>query len=398
MRIVLITSKLRFEENGAPIGGSVVDLHLKAKGLAELGHEVTVVTAFSEMNRLFSPLPYRVAERRIYGRGLMALQRGVYALLKEFEESADVFYIDGHMFLYGGGAYRAFGGVKPVVAFFNVRLNLWADVSMKVVRLSLFRRLKKLARYALERFVGVPLTRHLDAFVFNTPQLMRLYHDFGFAKGRTEAVIEDFVDTAMLSERYCVTPERIEAKQRERGAVRILATGRMIPEKGFELVIRALARLPRKERYSLTLSGGGPEKARLENLVQTLGLQSQVSFPGWIPAAELRELFARSHVFVFPKWWLEYGSAVLTEAMAFGLPLVVPQGGALEWLSGRAALAFPCDDADALARQIEALGEDAPLRIALAKRALARAAALDARLLAKRLETVLRSCARVGYR
>ena len=61
MRIVFITSKLNFET----AGGSVLDLHLKAKSLLELGHEVTVVTAFSRANKINQPLPYTVKEEDI---------------------------------------------------------------------------------------------------------------------------------------------------------------------------------------------------------------------------------------------------------------------------------------------------------------------------------------------
>lgn len=392
MRVILITSKLNFEPDGSPVGGSVVDLHFKALGLHERGHEVTVITAFSEADRIPCALPYRVFRRRVRGRGLIGLQRGVYALLKEFEERADVFYVDGHMFLYGAGAYRMCGGVKPVAAFFNVRLNLWADVSMEAVRLSLYRRLKKSARRFLERSVGLTLTTRLDAFIFNTPMVERLYRDFGFARGARQSIIPDFVATAALSKKYGMTPETIGKRQNGASPIRVLATGRMIPEKGFDLVIRAFAQVPDKERYFLTISGDGPDRARLEQLVRALHLESRVSFPGWIPASELHRLLTQTHIFVFPKWWIEYGSALFTEVMALGIPSVIPRGGALEWLSGGSALTFKYDDSEALAECLIRLGQDERLRIQLGERALVRAKELDYTVLAVRLERVLTEC------
>ena len=59
--------------------------------------------------------------------------------------------------------------------------------------------------------------------------------------------------------------------------------------------------------------------------------------PGWVDKETLANYFLTSQVFIFPKWWIEYGSALLTEALAFGLPCIIPGGGALE-LSGEERL------------------------------------------------------------
>lgn len=389
MRIVLITSKLRFEKNSSPIGGSVVDLHLKAKGLAELGHEITVVTAFSNENRIPCPVPYKVIERNIQGRGLLGIQRGVYTLLWEFESKADVFYFDGHMFLYGGGAYRLLGGKVPVVGFFNVRLNAWADASGNAERPPFLRRVKKRLRVWTERFFGAPIANRMDAFIFNTPQVQKLYHNFGIGRGKPNSVIEDFIATREIMKRFDITERGVAEHQRKSERITLLSTGRMLPEKGFELLVRALARVKDKTRYRVILSGGGPDKEWLEARAKELGLSDTIEFPGWVPKEQLYQFFKEAHVFVFPRWWIEYGSAVLTEAFAFGLPSIIPGSGALEWLAGGSALIFKNESVDELARQIETLGTNAELRVKLAERALERARKLDAQVLAKRLEAVV---------
>ncbi|MDO8594537.1 MAG: glycosyltransferase family 4 protein [bacterium] len=393
MRIFLITSKLSFEQNGSPVGGSVVDLHLKAKGLTLLGHEVSVVTAFSESNKLFTPLPYAVIERRVAGRGLVGLQRGVYALLKEFESKADAFYVDGHMFLYGGGAYRMLGGKVPVTGFFNIRLNSWADTSGNAVRPSLYRRLKKRVRFFLEKTFGTPVANHLDALIFNTPHVQKLYREFGVRGNKQSAVLQDFVATKELGKRFAISKERIKEHQRSASLVTLLATGRMIPEKGFDLLLRAFAKVKDKQNYKVILSGGGPDKERLETLSKELGIGSLVTFPGWVPREELYRFFADAHVFVFPRWWLEYGSAVLTEAMAFGLPSIIPGGGALEWLTAGAALTFQNESIDEMRECIEAFGNSA-LRQTYAEKSLSQGEALDYKTLALDLEEVLTAGAR----
>ncbi len=394
MRIFLITSKLKFEDNGSPIGGSVVDLHLKAKGLGELGHEVCVVTAFSNEDRIPCPLPYAVFERRIKKRGLLGLQFGIYSILREFSNRADVFYIDGHMFLYGGGAYRLLGGKVPVVAFSNVRLNLWADASGNALRPPFLKRVKKSVRYFIERWIGVPIANHLDAFIFNTPQVQKLYHDFGVGTKKPNTVIEDFIATREIMERFNITAEGVRAHQEKTERITLLATGRMLPEKGFELLVHALAKVKDRKNFKVILSGGGPDKERLLTLTKELGLSETIEFPGWVEKEKLYEFFKGAYVFVFPRWWIEYGSAVLTEAMAFGLPSIIPGGGALEWLTAGSALTFQNENVNELATQIETLIENKSFRLELAERALKRANDLDYLKLSTRLERTMISVAR----
>lgn len=391
MRIVLITSKLRFEDDGAPIGGSVVDLHLKAKGLAERGHDVTVVTAFSESNKLCAPLPYRVIERRIPSRTLLGLQRGAYALLRELEKNADAFYIDGHMFLYGAGAYKLRGGRVPVTGFFNIRLNAWADTSGNLGRPSFFRRGKKRLRYAIERLLGAPLANRLDHFIFNTPHVQRLYHDFGIGIREPNSVIQDFVATNEISARFGVTADSIRRKHERPAPVVFLATGRMLPEKGFDILLRGFAAANGGRNCTLILSGDGPEKERLQALARLLGVHERVVFPGWVPRETLYRFFTEVHVFVFPRWWIEYGSAVLTEAFAFGLPCIIPRGGALEWLSGGGALTFVPDDAQSLTACIRVFAHDVEARIRHAEASLNRARALDYEALSAKFEDAILS-------
>lgn len=385
MKIILITSKLNFET----AGGSVLDLHWKAKSLLDAGHDVTVVTAFSRANNISQDLPYKVKKEDIAPKGaLISMQSGIYSLLKKYEKDADAFYIDGHMFLYGGGLYRLFGGSVPVVAFFNIRLNCWADMTGNPEHVSFLKALKKKARVFLEHRFGIPIANYLDAFIFNTPMVERMYTDFGIDKKKC-SVIEDFVDMEGIIERNHITGELLEKRQRAGNVVKIFCTGRMFKEKGFDLVIKAFASLPDKEKYHVVMSGGGPDKERLEAMVHEMGLAKYFSFPGWVARDKMFEFFLSSQIFIFPKWWIEYGSALLTEAMAFGMPCIIPGGGALEWLTEGAAVTFTPDDAKDLSEKMGQLGRDEQLRIKLSKAILSRAKHLDYRVLGREFSKVI---------
>ena len=344
-------------------------MHWKATRLSELGHDVMVVTAFSRANRAIPKTLYRVREENIAPRGdLLSIQRGVLALLRNYAHCADIFHVDGQLFLYGAGWYRLTGGTVPVAAFFNMRLR------ERHTPLSLWGAL----RMALERVIGARIANYIDGFIFNTPHLRAHYERFGIYP-RHCTIIEDFVDTEALMHAYPPSREQEPTK------IHLLASGRILPEKGFAILLRAFASLQHKERYELTISGSGPDEGRIKEVARELGLLTSVHFPGWVPRETLLEFFRTADIFVFPRWWIECGSAVLSEAFAFGLPTIVPKGGALEWLSRRASLSFTDGDATALRDAIEKLGTDHRMRRTLSEKALETARGLAYQKLGDRL-------------
>lgn len=392
MRVCIITTKMNF----ATAGGSVGDIDLRAKILLERGHTVTVVSAFSDFNRVMEPLPYRLKEESIKTTGLLGIQVGTYHLLKKYENDTDIFHIDGQVFLYGAGFYRLTGGKVPVLGFFNHWLTAWADETVATKKsISFFLRcakaLKKRARFLLEQTLGVLLANRLDAFIYNTPQVRERFMRSGFQDG---SVLPDFADTEGMRRREQMTTAKISERQCTNGSVTILCAGRMLPEKGFHMVIEALALLKDKEHYKVIMSGTGPEFQKLKELSAALRVEHLVLFPGWVERTELLQFFREAQVFIFPNWWMEYGSVALEEAMSLGLASIIPAGGALQWLSGGTALTFVPESIPDLARAMQNLGEDPELRIAVAQKQLARAALLDYRVLGKELERILSTFAR----
>ncbi|MSR71076.1 MAG: glycosyltransferase [Candidatus Taylorbacteria bacterium] len=386
MRFILITSKLNFET----AGGSVIDFHLRAKGLIDLGHDVTVITAFSYANKITTPLPYKVQEEMVMSRGLLGIQKHAYLIFKKYEKEADVFYFDGQIFLYGAGFYRLLGGKVPVAGFFNVRLNCWSDTQNNIAKVSVAKKIKKRVRLWIEKYIGVPIAHRIDRYMFNTPMLEEIYLNWGFKKEKS-LIIEDCINMKEIVLKNMVSIRKIEAHQNNPNKITLFTTGRMIPEKGFDLVVKAFELIKNKERFNVVMSGGGPDIDRIKALVSEKKLDNYFTFPGWVSKEELTKLFKQAHIFIFPKWWIEYGSALLTEAMAFGLPCIVPLGGALEWLTERKQLYFTPDSYQEMADCIEKLGSDQNLRITFAFNSLLRTNTLDCTIIVKKLESVLLS-------
>ena len=144
---------------------------------------------------------------------------------------------------------------------------------------------------------------------------------------------------------------------REDGPLRFVFVGRLVPEKGLDLLIEAGAALRAKElEFRLTLVGDGAERDRLLALRDRLGLTAEVEFRGFLP--QPAAAVAAADVFVLPSRQEGFCLA-LVEAMALERPVVSTRVGIApdvvsEGVNGWLA---PPGDAQALAAKMElALG------------------------------------------
>jgi len=113
-----------------------------------------------------------------------------------------------------------------------------------------------------------------------------------------------------------------EEAERLCGEPMILFIGRQVPEKGQAVLIEATALLfERGHRLTVTLAGEGPSRPMLEQLAQSLGIASHVSFPGAVGQDEIHAMYAQASIFCLPSF-AEGVPGVLMEAMAMQLPVV----------------------------------------------------------------------------
>ncbi len=160
---------------------------------------------------------------------------------------------------------------------------------------------------------------------------------------------------------FGVDPELFRPMAVARAAVPTIGfVGRLVPEKGADLVIRALAQLP--GRVQLEIVGDGIERTRLELLATELGVRDRVLFRGGMPPALMPEALNRFDVLVVPsrtrRNWKEQFGRVIIEAMSCGVPVVGSSSGEIPYVIGDPSLIFPEDDVDALVRLLRSLLAD----------------------------------------
>lgn len=107
----------------------------------------------------------------------------------------------------------------------------------------------------------------------------------------------------------------------------LLYVGRIAREKNLRTLIRACA-LAMKDDASLKLLfvGDGPQREELTKLSRTLGIGDRVRFIGFVPREDVDQYYAASDLFVFASL-TETQGLVVVEAMSYGLPVVIVQGG-----------------------------------------------------------------------
>ncbi len=140
-------------------------------------------------------------------------------------------------------------------------------------------------------------------------------------------------DFAVASERIRIVVPGTAPAPRSTGSggptCQILSIGTLVPRKGHELLLRALARLFDLD-WHLTIAGGAPDPvhaATLQNLADDLKIAQRVTFAGALVDAALDAVWQRADVFALATEYEGYGMAI-AEALKRGVPVAITKGGA----------------------------------------------------------------------
>ncbi|MDQ1834695.1 glycosyltransferase [Massilia scottii] len=227
------------------------------------------------------------------------------------------------------------------------------------------------------------LMHHADRIIAECPQDRQDMEQFYDAPGKRIDIAPCGFDPHEL----WPVPMRL-ARQKlglTQGKFLVLQLGRVVPRKGIDTVIHALALLRRQHGIDaeLLVVGGDaaaspyhdtPELARLRALALQLGVGAQVRFTGRKERAELRYWYSAANVFVTTPWYEPFGITPV-EAMACARPVIGAAVGGIKHTVLDAASGFlvPPRDARAVADKLALLQRDPALAAGMGDEGMRRA-------------------------
>jgi glycosyltransferase involved in cell wall biosynthesis/lysophospholipase L1-like esterase len=216
------------------------------------------------------------------------------------------------------------------------------------------------------RIVGRALAwgfAQVDGYIAITAEVEQLLVAEGVRPERI-ARIPFFVDVESFKPLSAEGRKQARAQLGLEGRTVVVASGRLVPRKGGDALIRAFHAAyedAREARPLLVFLGDGPERPFLEGLAARIGARDNVRFPGFVE--DVPRWLAASDVFVLASK-IEGLPNALLEALGMGLPCVATKiAGAEEVIDdGRTGILVPPDDESALAGAIATLLHDEPYR------------------------------------
>ncbi len=335
---------------GVDAGGQNVHVAELSKALVRRGHDVTVYTRRedpAQPDRLRAPDGYTVVHvpagppRYLPKDELLQYMAQFAVFLQADWQCARPDVVHAHFWMSGLATVLATQALElPTVQTFHAlgtvkrRHQGAADTSPS-------------SRIAVERMIADGVSRIAATCTDEVFELIRM----GVPRDRT-SVVPCGVDVARFTPGPR-TPGR-----------RLLAVGRLVPRKGFDLPIRALRDLPDTE---LTIVGGpavgalseDPEAQRLQGIAEECGVADRVHLRGKVDRSAMPEVLRGADAVLCTPWYEPFGIVPL-EAMACGIPVIASAvGGMLDTVvDGETGTLVPARDIDALTTAIGQLLDD----------------------------------------
>jgi len=344
MRVLIINSEY------PPVGGGAGNASKNLAGkLVEMDQDVTVLTSH------FGELPLETVESGVRVRRIKAFRRA-QARSGGFEQGIFVLAgISGLMML--AREWRP----DIIVAFFGVPCGAVAWLTQWKTRIP----------YVVSLRGGdVPGFRPYDFAMFHrliSPVLSKVW-------SKASAVVANSMGLAEMAARFdknvpiSIIPNGVDTSlysppaRREWDPTRMLFVGRLVYQKGLDVLFNALGEL-KSLPWKLTLVGDGPLQPMLESLASEMGISDRIAFKGWLSGEDLVEEYRDANTFVFPSRHEGMPNAVL-EAMACGLPVIATEiaGNHELVIPEKTGLLVQPENVPALKAALDSLLPDPPTR------------------------------------
>ena len=348
MRILIINSEY------PPVGGGASNASANiAQHLLKNGHEVIVLTSrYGDLPQSIEEKGIRVfrgpAKRKKKDRS-SAWEQGLFMVLGGFKAFQLVRQFRPQV------TFAFFGAPSGIIAWFlKAIFGIPYVVSLRGGDVPGFRKYDFwLYHLLITPFLHV-VWKQAYRVVANSQGLRQLAINFN------QTVKIDIIPNGINLDEFTHT-------QRSWDPPRILVVGRLVYQKGFDLLLNALRGLS-QDRWELTIVGDGPRRPLLEKEALDLGISSRVHFVGWQDKTDLPRYYQEANLFVLPSRNEGMSNAVL-EAMASNLPVIATRIAGNEELvsEGKTGLLIPMDSEEALKTALHKLMGDPKCRQEMGK-------------------------------
>jgi len=303
---ILLTSNKFYPD----VGGIEAISALLASGFIQAGHEVCLVTQSPNHKQSDLKFPYRIL-RRPTARQLFATYSWAHIVLQVNLEVRQLW----PLLFYN----------KPLI----IGIQSWPSMS-KPGRLSILR-LKPIVLWLADQVIACSSAVKKEV--------------------QQPAVIIGNPYNANLFQRVTVIPKTNS----------IVFLGRLVSDKGADMIIRAFAALQLKT-WRLTIIGVGPERGPLEEMASSLGIREAVDFLGCLQGEALVNSLNHHEIMVVPSRWREPFGVVALEGLACGCVVLAADDGGLLDAVGSAGIFFRRNDQQDLQNKLALLVNDDNLR------------------------------------
>jgi glycosyltransferase involved in cell wall biosynthesis len=325
MKIHFFVRTLNDEKGGGSHYNSIAFM----RALKAAGHTVTV-HVFSKGGGNHFPPDIEPEVHDGWGLSFLESRRYLAQLLAQYENDADIFFLYAVEFTWGGGLYRRNGGKVPVVVYMDAYLPSMNNVHLASMREWIYH----FKRIPWDKTIGCIDANAVDQFLPCSPYIGDEYKKFGFPRDKFTVLPN-------------IVPDKSTPLIPGTGETRILFIGRLVYDKGIDLLIKALKQL-QEFKWKLIVVGSGPMLPFVEEAAKDLPIE----IVGWVPQESVGGWYAKSDIFVLPARWPDPAPRTVVDALHSRIAAVVPDTGGSSWIAGKAGISFKTGDLASLTEQL----------------------------------------------